>query len=204
MRVFIVDSEPIFREGLKAIIRTEHDVTVVGEAGSCWDILHTCSDVDLIILDGELDSRVLLNSLQKHRCPGHPPFMLVLAKQSDRQHAVEMLRAGADGYVYKSDSPRVVLDAIDKIRRGGKYVPDDLEESVTPTLRGMQGSSSLSWREYQVLYLFARGMRITEIAGQLSLSVKTVSTYRSRMLEKLKLSSNLQLMRYAFKQGMLA
>jgi|SoiMethySBSTD1v2_1073268.scaffolds.fasta_scaffold655012_2 DNA-binding NarL/FixJ family response regulator len=204
MRVFIVDSEPIFREGLKTIIRSKHEVIVAGEAGNCSDVLQTCSDVDLVILDGELDSLLLLHSLRKYRSPGRPPFVLVVTKHNDKQHGIEMLKAGADGYLYKSDSPATVLDAIDKIVRGEKHLPDELGDSVASTLHGIDGRSRLSRREYQVLYLFARGLRMSEIADQLSLSVKTVSTYRSRMLEKLNLNSNMQLMRYAFKEGMVS
>ena len=204
MRVFLIDSEPIFREGLKSIIGTEHDLTIAGEAGSCRDMLEAASDADLLIVDGELDSLALLNSIQKTRPKGRPPFVLVLTKYSEEQHAVQMLKAGADGYLYKSEPPQTVLDAIRKIARGGKYVPDGLAETVIFALNGATGPTHLSRREYQVLHLFARGMRMSEIANHLCLSVKTVSTYRSRLLDKLNLSSNTQLMRYAFKQGMVS
>jgi len=204
MRVFLVDSQPIFREGLKRIIGTDHDLTITGEADNCRDLLQTANDSDLLILDGELDSLVLLNSLQKSRAKGRPPYVLILSKHSEEQHAVQMLKAGADGYLYKSEPPETVLEAIRKIVRGGKCVPDDLAETVIFALNGISGPSRLSRREYQVLYLFARGMRMTEIADHLSLSVKTVSTYRSRLLDKLNLTSSAQLMRYAFKQGMVA
>jgi DNA-binding NarL/FixJ family response regulator len=204
MRVFLVDSQPIFREGLKRIIGAENELTVAGEADSCRDLLQSANDADLLILDGELDSLVLLNALQKSRAKGRPPFVLILSKHNEEQHAVQMLKAGADGYLYKSEPPEIVLEAIRKIVRGGKCVPDDLAETVIFALNGISGPSRLSRREYQVLYLFARGMRMTEIADHLSLSVKTVSTYRSRLLDKLNLSSSAQLMRYAFKQGMVA
>ena len=202
MRIFLVDCEPIFREGLKTIIGTEHDLTVVGEADNCRDLLDATRNVDLVILDGELDSIVLLTSLQKTRSRGRPPFVLILTKHNEEQHAVQMLKAGADGYLYKSDPPEKVLNAIRKIVKGGKYVPSDVAETVIFAMNGLNGSSRLSHREYQVLYLFASGMGMSEIAEHLSLSVKTVSTYRFRLLEKLNLKSNAQLMRYAFKQGM--
>jgi two-component system, NarL family, invasion response regulator UvrY len=204
MRVFLVDSQPIFREGLKRIIGTDQDLTIAGEADNCRDLLQAANDSDLLILDGELDSLVLLNSLQKSRSKGRPPYVLILSKHSEEQHAVQMLKAGADGYLYKSEPPDTVMEAIRKIVRGGKCVPDDLAETVIFALNGISGPSRLSRREYQVLYLFARGMRMTEIADHLSLSVKTVSTYRSRLLDKLNLTSSAQLMRYAFKQGMVA
>ena len=202
MRVYLVDNEPIFREGLKSIIGTEHDLTVVGEANNCNDLLEATKNVDLVILDGELDSIVLLTSLQKNRSKGRPPFVLVLTKHNEEQHAVQMLKAGADGYLYKSDRPETVLSAIRKIAKGGKYVPNDVAETLIFAMNGVNGPTRLSHREYQVLCLFASGMGMTEIAEHLSLSVKTISTYRFRLLEKLNLRSNAQLMRYAFKQGM--
>jgi DNA-binding NarL/FixJ family response regulator len=203
MRVFLIDNQPIFREGLKTIIRNDRDLTIVGEADTCRDLSET-ANADLLILDGELDSLVLLDSLQKTRAKGRPPFALILTQHIEEQHAVQMLKAGADGYLYKSDSPETVLDAIRRIAKGSKYVPKDLAETVIFALNGLSGPSPLSHREYQVLQLFASGMCMAEIAGHLSLSVKTVSTYRSRLLEKLHLTNNAQLMRYAFKKGMVA
>lgn len=202
MHIFLVDSEPIFRQGLKTIIGAEPDFAVVGESPNCRDISQQAANADLLVLDGELDSLDLLNSFQKTRTHGQPPFVLVLTKHHEQQHAVQMLKAGADGYLYKSDSPEVVLAAIRKVGTGGKYVPDDLAESVVFVMSGVHSSRGLSYREYQVLYLFASGMGMTDIADHLSLSVKTVSTYRSRLLDKLNLRSNAELMRYAFTKGM--
>ena len=204
MRVLLIDSQPIFREGLKSIIGTEGDLKVVGEADTCHDMLQTAKNADLLIVDGEMDSLSLLNSLEKSRSNGRLPYVLVLSKNIEEQHAVQMLKAGADGYLCKSDSPGTLLEAIRKIAKGGKYVPSDLAETVVFAMKGLTGPTRLSHREYQVLYLFASGMGMTEIAEHLSLSVKTVSTYRSRLLEKLNLKGNAQLMRYAFKSGMLA
>jgi DNA-binding NarL/FixJ family response regulator len=203
MRVFLVDNQPIFREGLKSIIKTEHELTVVGEADTCQDLQEAPKNVDLVILDGELDSILLLNILQKTRSKGRPPFVLVVTKHNEEHHAVQMLKAGADGYLHKSDPTQTVLQAIRKISRGGKYVPSELAETMIFASNGLNGPSRLSNREYQVLHLFASGMSMSEIAGHLTLSVKTVSTYRSRLLEKLNLKTNAQLMRYAFKKGML-
>jgi two-component system invasion response regulator UvrY len=204
MRVFLIDKQPIFREGLKSIIGSEVDLKVVGEADTCEEISQTAKDADLLILDGEMDSLALLNSLDKSRAKGRMPYVLVLTKYIEEQHAVQMLKAGADGYLCKSNPPSTVLDAIRKIARGGKYVPNDLAETVIFAMNGLTGTTRLSRREYQVLYLFASGMGMSEIAKHLSLSVKTISTYRSRLLEKLNLRSNAQLMRYAFRKGVVA
>ena len=200
----MVDSYPIFREGLKSLIRTACDLTIVGEADTCRNLLETAKNVDLLILDGEMDSLALLNALEKSRHRGRPPYVLVVTRHLEEQHAVQMLSAGADGYLFKSDPPETVIDAIRKIARGGKYVPAGLAETVIFAMNGLSGPPALSHREYQVLQLFASGMGMTEIADHLCLSVKTISTYRSRLLEKLNLKSNAQLMHYAFKTGMVA
>jgi DNA-binding NarL/FixJ family response regulator len=204
MRVFLIDSEPIFREGLKSILGTEQNLRVVGEASSYRDMPPSADNTDLLIVDGELETLAFLNALQKTRTKGRPPFVLVLTKHTEEEHAVQMLTAGADGYAYKSDPPEAVLEVIRRIVRGGKYVPNEIAERMIFSANGMNGTNRLSHREYEVLYLYASGMGMTEIAGHLSLSVKTVSTYRSRLLEKLNLRSNAQLMRYAYKKGIAA
>jgi two-component system invasion response regulator UvrY len=203
MRVFLVDHEPIFREGLKSVMKTDGTFTVVGEAETCGQMLEPPQNTDIVILDGELDSITLLTALRRNRPKGQPPFVLVLTKHEEEHHAVQMLKAGADGYLYKSDPPATVLSAIRRIARGDKYIPHDLAETMIFSARAISEPSQLSNREYQVLHLFASGMRHSEIAAHLSLSVKTVATYRARILEKLNLKSNAQLMRYAFQKGML-
>src|SRR6476620_6805984 len=139
MRVLLIDSQPIFREGLKSIIGTDDDLKIVGEADTCQNMLQTAKDADLLILDGEMDSLALLNSLDKSRSKGRLPYVLVLTKYIEEQHAVQMLKAGADGYLCKSDSPETVLDAIRKIAKGGKYVPNDLAETVIFAMIGLTG-----------------------------------------------------------------
>src|SRR5262245_25248728 len=193
MRLFLIDREPIYREGLKSILATEHDLTIVGEADDCKDLPPAATTADLLIVDGELDTLLLLQSLGKPRTKGRPPFVLVLTKHNEDHHAVQLIKAGADGYLNKWKEPKVVLDAVRKILRVGKYIPDDLTEMVIFAMNGVSGPSRLSHREYEVLSLFASGMNMGEIAQHLSLSVKTVSTYRARILEKLNLKSNAQL-----------
>jgi two-component system, NarL family, invasion response regulator UvrY len=112
-----------------------------------------------------------------------------------------MFTAGANGYLHKSSSLEIILNVIRRVARGGTWIPQDLADRIVFAMNGVTGTMRLSGREYQVLQLFASGMRMTDIATQLSLSVKTISTYRTRLMEKLNLSSNAQLIRYAFKQG---
>ena len=205
MRLFLIDAHPVYREGLKNLLSGAPDLTVVGEADTCQSLAQQVSwECDLLVIDGELDSLTLLQSLQRSRPKGRPPFTLVLTRHTEDQHAFQMLSAGADGYLNKESSPQTVLDVVRKVSRGGKYVSRELAETVLLNLDPMRRSARLSKREYQVLYLFASGLAMKEIAGQLSLSIKTVSTYRGRLLEKLNLTNNAQLMRYAMKEGVMS
>jgi DNA-binding NarL/FixJ family response regulator len=204
MRVFVVDSQPVFREGLKSIIEAANDLRVVGESSTYRDVLDEAKHSDLLILDGEMDSLAFLDSLDKARRKGSPPYVLVLTREIAEQHAIQLVAAGADGYMYKTETPDIVLNAIRKVARGGKYIPNALAEKMVFAMNGVTGKHQLSQREYQVLYLIASGMSATEIAEYLSLSVKTISTYRCRILEKLQLKNNAELMKYALKKGMAA
>jgi len=202
MRVYLVDAQPVFREGLKSVMSNARDLTVVGEADTCSDVMQNGRmECDLLVLDGELDSLAFLQSLEKTRPKGRPPFTLVLTRHTENQHAIQMLAAGADGYLSKAKAPETIIDAMRKVSKGGRFVSRELAETVLFNLERINRPARLSNREYQVLYLYASGLAMKEIAGQLALSVKTVSTYRCRLLEKLNLSTNAQLMRYAYKEG---
>jgi len=202
MRVFLIDAHPISREGLKSIMKSAGDLNVVGETDTCRDVLDKVGEqCDLLVLDGELDSLSLLQSLQKVRPRGRPPFTLVLSRHTEDEHALQMLAAGANGYVEKSKSPQTILEAIRKVSRGGKWVSKEVAEKVAFNWDRLKKPPRLSTREHQVLSLLASGLTVKDIGKRLSLSIKTVSTYRCRVLEKLNLENNAQLIRYALKEG---
>jgi len=202
MRVFLIDAHPISREGLKSIMKSAGDLNVVGETDTCRDVLDKVGEqCDVLVLDGELDSLSLLQSLQKVRPRGRPPFTLVLSRHSEDEHALQMLAAGANGYVDKSNSPQTILEAIRKVSRGGKWVSKEVAEKVAFNWDRLKKPPRLSTREHQVLSLLASGLTVKDIGKRLSLSIKTVSTYRCRVLEKLNLENNAQLIRYALKEG---
>src|SRR5688572_3499882 len=204
MRLYLIDAHPVFREGLKAVLASSRDLSVIGESETCNQFLEKPDwECDLLVLDGELESLTLLQSLEKARPKGRPPYTLILTRHCEDQHAFQMLAAGADGYMSKTTPPTMILDVVRKVSRGGKYVSRELAETVLLNFDRMNKPARLSKREYQVLYLFASGLAMKEIASQLSLSIKTVSTYRCRLLEKLNLTSNAQLMRYALKEGVM-
>jgi two-component system, NarL family, uhpT operon response regulator UhpA len=197
MRIFLVDGQPVFREGLKQIISGANDLRVVGDAEGCQNLSVSERNFELLILDGELDSLPLIESLHKERRIGRSPFTLVISERSGPQFVAQLLRAGADGYLVRSSPTEVILAAIRRVGAGGKYIDPSMAEKLLFTNQSQPRSTGFSIREYQVLQLIASGLRAKEIAGKLFLSVKTVSTYRSRILAKLNLSSNADLIRYA-------
>ena len=201
MRVFLVDGQPVFREGLKRIISGSNDLKVVGEVATCPNLSAAKVSCELLILDGELESLALIESFKKDRRTGHSPYTLVISEKTGPQYVAQILRAGADGYVVKSSPPEVVLTAIRKVARGGKYLDPELAENIIFTRNSQARRTGFSMREYQVLNLIASGFRAKEIAGKLFLSVKTVSTYRCRLLAKLNVNSNADLVRYALTEG---
>jgi DNA-binding NarL/FixJ family response regulator len=203
MRVFLVHNEPVFREGLKRVMLGLRDITVDGEAATCHDLPQRLADFDLLVLDGTMDSLSLLQSLNKVRPKGKPPFTLVVAENSGEEHVAQMFAAGAHGYLEKSTSAQIVLDAVRRVGRGGKYVPANLAEKLIFAMNRPPESKRLSQREYQVLYMLGSGLAAKEVAAQLAVSVKTVSTYRSRVMEKLRLRSTADLIRYAIKENII-
>ena len=204
MRVFLVDGQPVFREGLKHIISNIEDCRVVGESSNYENLIQAIQQVDLFILDGEVDSIAFLDSLEKVREKGRAPYVLILTNHAEEQHAFQLIAAGASGYMHKTEPPETVLTAVRRVGKAGRYIPNDLAEKMIFAMNGTNGRTQLSAREYQVLYLIASGLCATEIANHLALSVKTVSTYRCRLLEKLQLKNNAELMKYALKKSIAA
>jgi DNA-binding NarL/FixJ family response regulator len=203
MRIFVVDGQPVFREGLKQIISGSNDLKVVGDVGACQNLSAAGMNFELLILDGELDSLPLIELLHKERRIGRSPYTLVISEKSGPQFVAQLLRAGADGYIVRSSPKEMILAAIRKVGAGGKYIDPSIAERLLFTNDAQPRSTGFSVREYQVLHLIASGLRAKEIAGKLYLSVKTVSTYRSRILAKLNLSSNADLIRYALTQNVI-
>ncbi len=212
MRVFLVDSHPVFREGLKTILGNSRNNSIAGEMDTCRGLIQRLnsgsvpveSECDLITLDGEIDSLTFLQVFERTRTKGRRPYTLVLTRHSDDRHALQMLSAGADGYVNKCEPPELIFEAMRKVARGENFVSRKLAENVLFNMTRTNGPVRLSNREYQVLYLFGSGLGTKQIAGELDLSVKTISTYRYRLLEKLNLTTNAQLMRYAITEGVLS
>lgn len=208
IRLFIADDHPIVRAGLSGIAMDDADIQVVGEAASGDELLAQLPSVptDVLLLDVSMPGPGLvpiLDTLRTH----HPSIgVLVLSVHPEEQYATRALRAGARGYLTKDHSPRELLSAIRKVFGGGRYVSSTLAERLAAELAPGARSlphERLSDREFDVLCLLGSGETVTQIAASLKLSVKTVSTYRSRVLEKLPATSNAELVRYVATHGLM-
>jgi two-component system, NarL family, invasion response regulator UvrY len=210
MRIYIVDRQPVFREGLKRILNKSGEWEVVGEADTCGEIYEKIvvrngksgAGCDVITLDGEFESLRVLERLAEARPQGWPPSTLIISAHSETLRAIQMLRLGANGYIHKSSPPDLIIDAIRKVSRGRNYVTSEAAENLISNWASGSRLPSMSKREYQVLYLFASGLTIAAIAQQLELSAKTVSTYRGRLVKKFGLKNSGQLIKYALELGL--
>ena len=196
----VVDDHPLIRKGLVQILTREPDLHVVGEAETAEEALTLVrSGCDLLLLDIGLPDRNGLELLEeiKEIDPDLP--VLILSIAAEDQYGVQALKAGASGYVRKDSTPDVILLAIRKVLAGGQYLSERLVQVLADDERG--GSrlphDSLSPRELQVLCMLAAGESLTEIGRRLELSVKSVSTYRTRLLKKTGMRSNAEIARYA-------
>jgi two-component system invasion response regulator UvrY len=202
MRILIADDHPIFRAGLKETLGKERDVELIGEADNGRKALELALKRrwDLVLLDLTMpgkDGLEVLHELRRER-PKLP--VLVLSAHPEDQLALRLLKSGAAGYLTKDKAPEVLFAAVRKVLRGEKYISESLAEKVA--LDVVSGESrllheALSHREYQVLRMMAAGKALKEIAQALFLSVRTVSTYRARVLEKMNMKTNAELIRYA-------
>jgi DNA-binding NarL/FixJ family response regulator len=208
MRVLVVDDHAVVREGLKRILARMEGSTYVGEASNASEALKLvresnwdCALVD-IAMPGETGLELLKKLLREQ--PDLP--VLILSMYPEEQYAVRTLRAGAAGYLTKESAAEQLLVAIHAILRGEKYLSPRMATQIASTVSTAKGGrpphEELSDREFMVLRLISSGATAGEIARRLSLSVKTVSTYRSRILRKLHLDNTAQLIAYAVKSGL--
>jgi two-component system, NarL family, invasion response regulator UvrY len=207
IRILIADDHPIVRQGLRRILSEETDMHVVGEAETSQEALDLFEDGewDVVVLDLAMPGRGGIEVLKEIRRQRPRVPVLILSVSPEEQLAIRALKAGAAGYVTKLTAPGELVTAIRKAVSGGRYVSAQLAERLA-----LQASSAtrrvphdaLSDREYQVLRLLAAGKTITEIARELTLSVKTISTHRSRILEKLNLRTTAELIRYALEHSL--
>ena len=202
MRILIADDHPIFRAGLKEILGKDKEVKSIGEAENGRQALDLARKQrwDILLLDITMPGNGGLEVLQELRREQPKLPVLILSAHPEDQLALRLIKAGASGYLTKDRAPKVLLNAIKKVLHGGKYVSESLADKALAQWAADDPDSShesLSNREYQVMIRIAAGRSMKKIAAELFLSVRTVSTYRTRVLEKMQLKTNADLIRYA-------
>ena len=207
IKVIVVDDHPVVRRGLKQIIEDEPDMEVAGEAknaGECFSLVRK-TDCTLVVLDITLPDRNGFDVLNQLKCE-HPKLpILILSVQPEDQYGLRFIKAGASGYLMKEGAPEELVKAIRKVNAGGKYVSESLAEKLVSHLGALNKPphENLSNREFQILCMIAQGRALKSIAGELCVGEKTVSTYRSRIMEKMKMCTNSDLTRYALENHLI-
>ncbi|SOE96250.1 two component transcriptional regulator, LuxR family [Burkholderia sp. D7] len=204
--IFIADDHAIVRSGLKQIVATTTDIAVVGEAAhgsEVVDKLRACR-VDLLLLDMTMPGISGVDLIRRVRAEQPTLPILVLSIHNEGQVVSRALRAGATGYVTKDSDLEVLLAAIRKLAAGGRFIDPKLVDAIVFDSPSSDGPPHeiLSDREFQVLQMLAAGNSINDIADALSLSAKTISTHKMRLMQKLGLSNNSEVIRYAVRHGL--
>jgi len=206
--ILIADDHAMIRTGLRQYLERDCSIDVIGEAASGAETLQGLRDRqwDLVILDINMPDGNGIDTLRKIRLEHPNAKVLVVSGYAENQYAVNVLRAGAAGYLAKDEAPEEFLRAVHTVLAGRRFVTESLRELLLseldePTDRPMH--TSQSQREFQVLSKLAVGQSVSEIASELAISVKTVSTYRARVLEKMHLETNADLTTYALRNGLL-
>lgn len=208
LRILIVDDHPIVRQGLKQTLADAAEIGEIGEAATAQEALDLAglNTWDAVILDIGLPGRggiEVLKDINRER-PNLP--VLILSMHPEDQYAVRAIRAGAAGYLTKDAATEQLREAIHRITSGGRFISPALAEQLATELAASGSGpphASLSDREFEVLRLIASGLSVGDIAGRLSLSVKTVSTYRARILDKMRMKNNAELMQYVLANRLL-
>ena len=208
IKVLIADDHAVVRQGLKQILSEVSDMTVVGEAANGDEALARAREEewDVLVLDISMPGHSAFDILKAMRLERPQRAVLVLSMHAEEQFAMRLLKAGASGYLNKESAPEELVKAVRKVVGGGKYVSPALAEQLAfeaDVNANKLPHETLSDREFQVMRMIAAGKMVKEIAEALSLSVKTVSTYRARILEKMNLKTNAELIHYAIQNQLI-
>jgi two-component system, NarL family, invasion response regulator UvrY len=205
IKVLIADDHPLIREGIRKIIERSSDIEVAGEAQTAEELLALVPSTrfDVIILDLNMPGMGGLEAIEHLRMIYDNCRIIVLSMLPENNYAVRVLKTGAHGYLSKDKAPKVLLEAIRKVNNGGRYVSPALAEELALTISGEsnQTQNTLSNRELEVMKHIASGKSIKEISNIMHLSDRTISTYRSRVLQKMQLENNAQIVTFAIKNG---
>ncbi|MBS4034615.1 MAG: response regulator transcription factor [Ignavibacterium sp.] len=208
IKILIADDHAIVREGLKQIVAEEKDMIVAGEAENVARLLNLLQEkvFDIIVLDINMPGRSGMEALKdiKQNFPHLP--VLILSMFSEDQYGLRAIKAGASGYLKKASAPTELVSAIRKIVTGGKYINQSLAEKLADNFGGAKKEmlhEKLSDREYQIMCNIALGKTAEEIAQDLSISINTVYTYRTRIFEKMSIRSNVELTKYVLQNKLI-
>ena len=206
--ILIADDHPIILQGIRQILGDLPGETNIEDAGSANELLRKIGNTvfDVIILDISMPGRSGLDTLMEIKAKQPSVPVLILSMHPEEQYAFRALKSGASGYLTKDSAPIELIQAVQKVLSGSRYITSSLAEKMADNLLDESDKPlhhQLSNREYEVLCKIAEGKNINLIAEELFISEKTISTYRSRILEKLNMSSNTELIRYALKEGLI-
>ena len=208
IKILIADDHTIFREGLKHILAEYPDLVVADEANNGQEVLDKIwkNNYDMVLLDITMPGMTGLEVLKQLKNDKPKLPVLILSMHPEEQYAIRVLRAGASGYLTKESAPDELITAIRKISQGRKYITSSLAERLATEVEADSEKplhDILSDREYQVLRMIAAGKTVKHIAKELSLSIKTVSTYRTRIMEKMNMKTNAEVMHYVIKHQLI-
>jgi DNA-binding NarL/FixJ family response regulator len=208
INVCLVDDHTIVRKGLKQILEDTTNIKVAGEASNASEMFNLLQiqHFDVVVLDISLPGRSGIDALKQLKNIDQETPVLVLSMHPPEQYALRVMKAGASGYLTKESAPDELITAVKKVAKGQRYINTELAEELANYVNGYNKGAlhdKLTDREYEVLCEIVKGKSLTTIAEELSLSVKTISTYRRRTLNKLKLKNNSELVRYAMEHDIL-
>jgi len=210
IRIAIVDDHAILRSGLKQYLCEQVDMRVVGEAASgreAIDLVRSNPDIDVLVLDLSMPGQSGMDALAMIRAKAPEVGILILSGYPEEHYAMNLIRQGASGYLSKECDPMEIVEAIRTISTGRRYISPSVAELLAQQLdrkTSIAPHEQLSDREFQVFLKLAKGETAGDVATELSLSVKTVSTYRTRLMEKMNLASNSDLTYYALKHSLIS
>ena len=208
IRIVIADDHTIVREGLKQLLAAASDIDVVAEARNGQEVMHQVrgNDFDVLLLDMSMPGKSGTELIKQVKDEKPKLRILVLSMHEERQYAVRAIKSGASGYLTKDSASTQLVTAIRKVSSGGAFISAEVAEALALSARS-QGEgplhAALSDREYQVFQMLASGTSVSEIAARLNLSVKTVSTHKARLLEKLGARNQTELVHYALKHRLI-
>jgi two-component system, NarL family, invasion response regulator UvrY len=207
IRVLITDDHPIVRRGIRQILEDDDKINLIGEAADGKELIERMmeKEYDVVLLDISLPGRSGLDMISQVKKINQKTAVLILSIHAEELYALKALKYGASGYLTKSSAPEELLTAIYKVSRGERYISTTLAEKLAENLFSDGDKAPhlfLSAREMEVLELLAAGKTVNQVAKELSLSSKTISTYRTRLLQKLNLRTTADLIRYSIMEGL--